>query len=125
MSSIFSNDLDKIFADRQFVSLYNENKNKIDFFVSKLDLAFYGFLTKIFDKEIRFSRDLVDHEELVQRYGFDPFEHIPETKSLIEFLKYLKQIFGIEFHDLHRYNLMQRPGTKDIVISDPGLFEII
>lgn len=125
MSSKFLVELNNIFTDRQFSKLYNENKQKIDSFLYKIDLAFYGFLTKIFDKEMNFPRDITQYDESVYRYGFDPFEHIPETKSLMEFLKYLKQVFGIEFYDLHRYNLMQRPKTKDIVISDPGLFEIV
>jgi hypothetical protein len=46
----------------------------------------------------------------------------PGAESLIELLEKLKKI-GINWYDLHGENLMQRPKTGDIVISDPGLFE--
>ena len=125
MSSDFLNELETIFQDRYFAKFYKENKEQINSFISKIDLSFYGFLTKVFDKTYKFPENIELHDKDVSRYGINVFEHMPETKSLMDFLKYLKQIFGIEFYDLHRANLMQRPGTKDIVISDPGLFQII
>jgi serine/threonine protein kinase len=46
----------------------------------------------------------------------------PGAESLIELLDKLKEM-GINWFDLHNENIMQRPGTRDIVISDPGLFD--
>lgn len=47
----------------------------------------------------------------------------PEIKDLIEFLKYLKT-HKIYFYDMHKSNIMLRPGTNDLVISDPGNYII-
>lgn len=47
-----------------------------------------------------------------------------ETQHFIDFLLKLKKDYGIEFNDLHMKNIMERPSTRDLVISDPGLFEI-
>ena len=58
----------------------------------------------------------------VLKYQIDYFESLPEFKSLITALKYLKQEENFKWNDLHSNNLMERPGTKDMVISDPGLF---
>lgn len=138
MSSEFVKELNSIFADRYFSKFYKENKESIDYFIPKIELSFYGFITGIFDNKKydpkdrsvskyinKFPENIELYDKTVSRYGINVFEHMPETKSLMEFLKYLKQVFGIEFYDLHRGNLMQRPGTKDIVISDPGYFQII
>lgn len=51
------------------------------------------------------------------------FGDAPETQSLLECLRYLKNKFGIKWHDLYSSNIMERPGTRDLVISDPGQFE--
>lgn len=50
-------------------------------------------------------------------------QSLPESKSIMKLLYILKGR-GIEWADLHGANLMERPGTRDIVISDPGLFNI-
>jgi hypothetical protein len=51
------------------------------------------------------------------------FEGQPESQSLIQFLLLLHNKFGITWGDLHQNNIMQRPSTGDLIISDPGLFE--
>jgi hypothetical protein len=38
-------------------------------------------------------------------------------------LEYLKSKHGIEWWDVHQENVMVRPSTGDLVISDPGMFE--
>jgi hypothetical protein len=48
---------------------------------------------------------------------------LPEVKSLMRALKLLKNS-GIKWADMHSGNIMQRPGTGDLVICDPGWFEI-
>ncbi len=74
---------------------------------------YYNILSKLFATgcfpEEEFQNETV-HVEL------------PETKSLLEFLKYLKFEFGIKWSDLRSENIMERPGTRDLVISDPGNF---
>ena len=46
-----------------------------------------------------------------------------DVKDLLEFLKYLKT-HKIYYFDAHRDNIMLRPGTNDLVISDPGSYII-
>lgn len=48
---------------------------------------------------------------------------LPEGESLIHTLKYLQNNFNFKWSDLNFTNVMERPGTKDIVISDLGEFE--
>jgi len=80
--------------------------------------------------------------ELVHKYAYEPLpafgdsgiEHnetlvkaISKTedeklRGLVKFLNYLKHEKGIEWGDLHSKNIMQRPGTGELVISDPGYF---
>ncbi len=50
------------------------------------------------------------------------FLNRPETKSFLSFLIKLHNEFGITWDDLHSSNIMERPVTHDLVISDPGLF---
>jgi hypothetical protein len=49
------------------------------------------------------------------------YETIPESRSVMQFLGNLRDA-GVYWNDLHGNNLMQRPSTREIVISDPGLF---
>ncbi len=48
--------------------------------------------------------------------------NFPGVESLIKLLEELRRKKNISWEDLHFENIMQRPGTGDIVISDPGLF---
>ena len=50
-------------------------------------------------------------------------KYMPETKSLFDALKFLKEN-GIIWDDVHTGNLMQRPSTRDVVIIDVGLYSI-
>jgi hypothetical protein len=47
---------------------------------------------------------------------------LPESKSLMKALMKLYHKHNITWDDLHSSNIMERPGTGDLVISDPGLF---
>lgn len=49
-------------------------------------------------------------------------KHMPETKGIYSLLKTLKG-FGIEWSDVHANNIMERPGTRELVLIDVGLFE--
>lgn len=44
-----------------------------------------------------------------------------EAKEFFEFLQYLSKL-GLKWIDVHGDNVMLRPGKKDFVLSDPGLF---
>lgn len=44
--------------------------------------------------------------------------------DFIRFLKRLREEFNIIYRDLHSGNIMMRPSTKEIVIADPGNFQI-
>jgi hypothetical protein len=46
---------------------------------------------------------------------------MPETKGLFALLNSLKN-FGIEWSDVHANNIMERPGTRDLVLIDVGFF---
>jgi hypothetical protein len=47
---------------------------------------------------------------------------LPESQSIIKLLRILRQKYNIDYTDLHHNNIMERPGTRDLVLSDPGLF---
>lgn len=47
---------------------------------------------------------------------------LPEAQSMIKLLRILKQKYNIDYTDLHHKNIMERPKTHDLVLSDPGLF---
>jgi hypothetical protein len=48
-------------------------------------------------------------------------KYMPETKGLFTLLSSLKAL-GIEWSDVHANNLMERPGTRDLVLIDVGFF---
>lgn len=48
-------------------------------------------------------------------------KYMPETKGLFALLNSLKD-FGIEWSDVHANNIMERPGTRDLVLIDVGFF---
>tara|TARA_Y100000310_G_C20662190_1_gene805388 strand:- start:128 stop:2353 length:2226 start_codon:yes stop_codon:yes gene_type:complete len=49
--------------------------------------------------------------------------YMPETEGLFSLLKILKE-HGINWSDVHAKNLMQRPGSREPVIIDVGLYEM-
>ena len=108
----------------KYIKLYQKNKSVLDSEILDVEFSFYKFLTEALSKTLYFPKtfdELIDSDFL---YGFNPYDYMPETKSLLEFLRYLNHVFKIKYEDLHLNNLMQRPSTGDIVISDPGNFEI-
>ena len=48
-------------------------------------------------------------------------KYMPETKGLFALLNSLKD-FGIEWSDVHANNIMERPGTRELVLIDVGFF---
>jgi len=49
----------------------------------------------------------------------------PRVKKLITTLLILKDEYNIDWYDLHEDNIMMRPKTNELVISDPGLFQFV
>jgi len=47
-----------------------------------------------------------------------------QVVSLARAMQYIKNHHGILHWDLHPGNVMQRPGTGELVVSDPGLFDL-
>ena len=47
----------------------------------------------------------------------------PGAESLLNAIEDLKAKTGIDAYDMHDQNVLVRPGTKDIVIVDVGLFK--
>jgi hypothetical protein len=94
-----------------------ENTILINEYAQDCSQEFYSFFwnldTGLFPK---------NYESLDTPLKMGVLENYPEVKSLIKLLKILKNKYNISFRDLHKSNLMQR-SNKDIVISDPGLFE--
>lgn len=80
---------------------------------NKIFNFFKSLFTGLFPREYTYP-DLELRYEILKTY--------PEIKSMIKLLKILKNKYNISFIDLSQENLMQRK-NKDIVISDPGLFE--
>jgi hypothetical protein len=50
-------------------------------------------------------------------------KYMPETEGVFRLLKTLKEN-GITWVDVHAKNLMQRPGTREVVLIDVGLYEL-
>jgi hypothetical protein len=50
------------------------------------------------------------------------FKNSPEARSFMNFLLRLRKEFGISWGDLHHNNIMVRPTTGDLIISDSGYF---
>lgn len=50
---------------------------------------------------------------------FAALEAMPETKSFVRSIMYLKNM-GLRSVDLNRKNIMERPGTHDLVLADIG-----
>lgn len=80
-----------------------------------------GFFLKVY----RYIEDLISfpisYDSKKGKYIQDNYE----INDFIRFLNRLKDEFGIAWRDLHENNIMERSRTHDLVISDPGLFEIM
>lgn len=64
-----------------------------------------------------------DYSSGVAFGDFIKYKNINELKDIIKLFIFLKERFNIKFSDMHSENLMQRPGSKEIVISDAGYFQ--
>jgi len=83
---------------------------------------FMYFLTDTLIQKSKMPRsfkELKNEEE----QGLNSTLYSKDVKDLLEFLKYLKT-HKISYFDAHRDNIMLRPGTNDLVISDPGSYII-
>lgn len=102
------------------------NKKKINKYINDIYEICSGFLYYISDVLTQLTNGLpTTHTqlELAQKEQLNPILYSKEFKSFIEFLKYLKK-HNIEYYDMHPNNVMLRPGTNDLVISDPGNYII-
>lgn len=73
----------------------------------------------------RFYLDIPDrHYSAIklQRENLSQFKDIPEMISLLNALEELNAN-GIQYQDLHDENIMQRPGSKELVLIDVGLYD--
>lgn len=92
--------------------------------ISKLD----DLLTRIENHFLIRFYDALEYGRFPRNYyGYDEdnsvlYDHLPESKSLLNFLKALKGK-GVSWNDLHDLNLMIRPSTGDLVIVDVGLYD--
>lgn len=91
----------------------------------QIDVIIYNFVFDLLEQKMRFpSSHERYNKQHVGQYGFSPYDYLPETKSLMHLLHTLKS-YGINWYDLQHFNLMERPVTSDVVISDPGNFVLI
>jgi hypothetical protein len=65
-----------------------------------------------------FARGLQDDSETANY-----FKESPEAKDFMKFLLRLRSEFGISWGDMHSNNIMVRPSTGDLIVSDSGYFE--
>lgn len=133
---------EKIINDT-IIFLQNENSKLLD---AKNDLNFRELRRDIEDNLLLFLKqkhqiNINESKFISARYFKFLFDHFPvgdfpiesktpegfhgeapETKSLFEFLIYLRDMLNIRWDDMRSPNIMERPGTRDLVISDPGQF---
>ncbi len=110
---------------------YNSN-NSNDFY-NKLIIIIQNKITEgkkisIILSEVRkLAAGIVDKltMDFPSHYGEYEIEgyHRTDVKFFLDFLLRLKNEFGIAWNDIKRDNIMQRPTTREIVLSDPGLFD--
>lgn len=71
--------------------------------------------------------DILNEERAASVYSENPEsflyseKYMPETKGFFSMLNKLKEQ-GVEWSDVHANNIMERPGTRDLVLIDVGLF---
>ena len=118
--NLIANELKNVFMARKFKK-HEWDKKDIDrtskTMAENLCKNMYGSVS-VFLKEFPRNYDSMVHEP--ESITF--FESLPETKSLLNALIYLNNEKGFRWSDLHLNNLMERPSTGDIVISDVGNF---
>lgn len=118
IGKLFVKGIKNIFNKKINHTINNDIFEKVQNVVSR-------FFFRLFTSKIKFPISHNNYNKKhVLEYGFSIYEKLPETKSLMHLLKTL-QNFGINWQDMQHFNLMQRPSTGDVVISDPGNFELI
>lgn len=95
---------------------FNIKDGLIDFYLKRIEEDLYRSFQTIESNQNNFPSSYEKYETNIFQ------EAAPESKSLMELLNKLKSR-GILWVDLYYSNLMERPSTREIVISDPGLFE--
>lgn len=74
-------------------------------------------------KHLEDERENLTYENSPEKFLFSE-KHLEETRGLYALLGIMKKN-GIEWADLHSGNLMIRPGTRDLVLIDVGLYDIV
>tara|TARA_B100000131_G_scaffold318312_1_gene361947 strand:+ start:1751 stop:2923 length:1173 start_codon:yes stop_codon:yes gene_type:complete len=83
----------------------------------------YGGISDRKREQLEEERDTRSYEVSPESFYYSE-AYMPETKSLFSLIKKMKEM-GIEWVDVHANNIMQRPGTKELVLIDVGLFEFL
>lgn len=115
---LFKKEFDKIFDYFSNITL--------DQIAALQDNLFYIPLThrasrSIFENIKEFIQEDIEMPRNHNYYkDFSRFDIMPETAHFMSFLKYLEK-FNIRWADVHANNIMRRPGTEDLVLSDPGV----
>jgi len=100
----------------KFPQIFHNEFPEPYFFDDDIDFKFKAAIR--FGEEERdiFPRDFQDLKE------DSKWQHRPESENILKVLKYMHDNYGLVYGDLHSSNVMLRPETRDIVISDIGYF---
>lgn len=91
----------------------------------KISRRFTSEIVTLFDKGVTFpSSPARTSRTMKRRFGPGKMGHRTDlrVKDLLRFLEYLRDEGIVEWDDLHADNVMVRPSTGELVLSDPGLF---
>jgi len=115
---IFKKEFDKIqnyFSNITLEQIADIQDNKFSMPMSHpASRSLLKHLTEYLHEEPEMPRNADFYED------FSRYEVMPETAHFMSFLKYLEK-FNIRWSDVHANNIMRRPGTEDLVLSDPGI----
>lgn len=109
----------KELSSKQFSEKLKQKKYDIDHMSSALSERFiqYVFAYVTGDKVPVSLRDK-------KQLDLTKMHEDKRVKSFVRALEYLRDKHGVNWFDMHKLNVMVRPSTGDLVISDPGLFRM-
>tara|TARA_Y100000287_G_C14229331_1_gene360904 strand:- start:242 stop:1309 length:1068 start_codon:yes stop_codon:yes gene_type:complete len=122
--------IDKISRNIQknFISYINTSKKPVAKYYSSRDIDYTIKMLEDTDHDSLNSKriqELEEERDLVYTSSPASFlfseKYMPETKGLFQLLNALKNL-GIEWSDVHANNIMERPGTRELVLIDVGFF---
>ena len=97
----------------------------IDYTLEMLDGGAYGAEPSV-ERQKKMDALKKEREEAVYNENPSGFafseNYMPETKTFFSMLNSLKDL-GIEWSDVHARNIMERPGSNELVLIDVGLFD--